>query len=62
MRFHGGSIRSEADYKVTIAMTRGSMDRVTADVEATSMVTDTKGNIVMSAKYALKCRPAQRMF
>jgi hypothetical protein len=42
---------------------RGSIDRVTGDVEAYSMVTNAKtGNIVTSMSYALKCRPAQRMF
>jgi hypothetical protein len=51
---------SENKYRSTI---RGSMDRVTGDVEATSMVTDAKtGDIVISISYALKCRPAQRMF
>jgi hypothetical protein len=39
--------------------TRGSIDRVTGDVEATTTVT---GNYLMSVRYALKCRPAQRMF
>jgi hypothetical protein len=43
--------------------TRGSIDRVTGDVEATSTATDAKtGNLLMSVRYALKCRPAQRMF
>jgi hypothetical protein len=51
---------SEDKYRSSI---RGSIDRVTGDVEATSMVTDAKtGNIVASTSYALKCRPAQRMF
>jgi hypothetical protein len=41
----------------------GALDRVTEDVEATSMATDNKtGKIVTSTSYALKCRPAQRMF
>jgi hypothetical protein len=40
----------------------GSIDRVTGDVEATSMATDAKTrNILMSVSYTLKCRPAQRM-
>ena len=40
----------------------GSIDRVTGDVEASSTMTATKtGNILMT-NYALKCRPAQRMF
>ena len=41
----------------------GSIDRVTGDVEATWMLTDAKtGKTVASMSYALKCRPAQRMF
>jgi hypothetical protein len=41
----------------------GSIDRVTGDVEATSMLTDAKtGKTIASASYALKCRPTQRMF
>jgi hypothetical protein len=41
----------------------GSIDRVTGDAEATSMVTDAKtGKMIMSTSYALKCRPTQRMF
>jgi hypothetical protein len=42
--------------------TTGSIDRVTGDAEATSIVIAKTGNILMSLKYALKCRPAQRMF
>jgi len=41
---------------------RGSIDRVTGDVEATSTVTDAKTYNTLYLKYALKCRPAQRMF
>src|SRR5262245_10367211 len=49
--------------KVSTSSITGSIDRVTGDVEATSMVTDTKTHkIVTSTGYALKCRPAQRMF
>jgi hypothetical protein len=41
----------------------GSIDRVTGDVEATSTATNVKtGNTIISTNYALKCRPAQRMF
>jgi len=51
------------DLKGSRSSTRGSIDRVTGDVEATSMVTDPKtGKIVASTSYALKCRPTQRMF
>ena len=40
----------------------GSIDRVTGDVEATLMMTNTKGDTAMFVNYSLKCRPAQRMF
>jgi hypothetical protein len=41
----------------------GSIDRVTGDVEATNMSTNTKTNqTVYSLQYTLKCRPTQRMF
>jgi len=42
---------------------RGTIDRVTGDVEATDLSTDTTTHkIVSSLTYTLKCRPAQRMF
>jgi hypothetical protein len=42
---------------------RGSMDRVTGDVEATDVSTDTKTRkTAPSLQYTLQCRPAQRMF
>jgi len=37
----------------------GSIDRVTGDVEATSV---TKTMVELVRRYSLKCRPAQRMF
>jgi hypothetical protein len=41
----------------------GSIDRVTGDVEATSVVRATNPpRTVTSMDYSLKCRPAQRMF
>jgi hypothetical protein len=41
----------------------GSIDRVTGDVEAFSTMSDAKtGKTIVSTSYALKCRPAQRMF
>ena len=41
----------------------GSIDRVTGDVEATDLSTDTKTHqTVFSLQYTLKCRPTQRMF
>jgi hypothetical protein len=48
--------------KLEIALIKGTIDRVTGDVEATSMMTNTKGDTVMFVNYSLKCRPAQRMF
>jgi hypothetical protein len=43
--------------------TQGSINRVTGDVEATSMVYDSKtGNILAQTAYTLQCRPIQRMF
>ena len=43
--------------------TSGSIDRVTGDVEATLIVTDPKtSKTISSTVYAMKCRPAQRMF
>lgn len=41
----------------------GSIDRVTGDVDANQIVTDTKtGKMISSTGYSLKCRPTQRMF
>jgi hypothetical protein len=41
----------------------GSIDCVTGDVEAISMLTEAKtGKAIASTTYALKCTPAQRMF
>jgi hypothetical protein len=41
----------------------GSIDRVTGDVEASDLSTDTKTHKTLSSlHYALKCRPTQRMF
>jgi hypothetical protein len=47
----------------SVSSIRGSIDRVTGDVEATSMLTPTNPpKIITSMNYLLKCRPAQRMF
>jgi hypothetical protein len=47
----------------TSAHIGGSIDRVTGDVEATSVVRATNPpRTIMSMDYSLKCRPAQRMF
>ena len=41
----------------------GSLDRVTGEAEATSVLRDAKtGDILLMNNLALKCRPAQRMF
>ena len=46
-----------------VASIRGSIDRVTGDVEATSTVTATKTTkTITSTSYSLKCRPTQRVF
>ena len=41
----------------------GTIDRVTGDAEATFIMNNTKTHDILSMTiYALKCRPAQRMF
>jgi hypothetical protein len=41
----------------------GSIDRVTGDVEATSLITDPKtSKSISQTTYTLQCRPTQRMF
>jgi hypothetical protein len=51
------------DNGTSVASITGSIDRVTGDVEATDMLSNTKaGNVISSTSYALKCRPTQRMF
>jgi hypothetical protein len=42
---------------LTVRRISGSIDRVTGDVEARTQTTPD-----MILRYALKCRPAQRMF
>ena len=45
------------------ASTSGTIDRITGDLEFTEMSVDPKTSRVTSqTNYALKCRPAQRMF
>jgi hypothetical protein len=39
----------------------GSIDRMTGDTVA-SFTTTSKSKVIASVSYALKCRPAQRMF
>ena len=47
----------------SIASIRGNIDRVTGDVDATSMTSDAKtGKIIISTSYTLKCSPTQRKF
>jgi hypothetical protein len=51
------------DDGTSVASITGSIDRVTGDVEATDMLSNTKTGIVKSStSYALKCTPTQRMF
>jgi hypothetical protein len=47
---------------VPVMSITGRIDRVTGDVEATETTMGEKGNMLFSTSYALKCRPAQRMF
>jgi hypothetical protein len=47
----------------SVSSIRGSIDRVTGDVEATSTLTDPKThNTLNQTNYALQCKPTQRMF
>jgi len=56
--FGGHSRVQEADWSIN-----GTIDRVTGDVEATSIQTNIKTiQMISSLNYALKCRPTQRMF
>jgi hypothetical protein len=56
----GGSTEFAGGSSIGIS---GSIDRVTGDVAATELATSIKtGKIIASTNYALKCRPAQRMF
>jgi hypothetical protein len=42
---------------------RGSIDRVTGDVDANQTLTDPKtAKTISSTAYSLKCKPTQRMF
>jgi hypothetical protein len=51
------------DDGTSAASITGSIDRVTGDVEATDILSNTKtGNVISSTSYALKCKPTQRMF
>jgi hypothetical protein len=46
-----------------VASTEGTIDRITGDLEFTEMSADPKtGKIISQTNFALKCRPAQRMF
>jgi hypothetical protein len=56
----GGSARigGSSDWSLS-----GSVDRVTGEVEANNLLTDTNtGKSFGSTAYSLKCRPTQRMF
>jgi hypothetical protein len=47
----------------SVSSIRGSIDRVTGDVEATSTLADPKThNTLNQTNYALQCKPTQRMF
>jgi hypothetical protein len=58
--FHGEN--PEGPNPVTNWSIRGTIDRVTGDVDATSVMNLKTSKIVISTSYALKCRPRQRMF
>jgi hypothetical protein len=46
-----------------VASTEGTIDRITGDLEFTETLSDPKdGKVISQTNYALKCRPAQRMF
>jgi hypothetical protein len=46
-----------------VASTEGTVDRITGDLEFTETLSDPKdGKVISQTNYALKCRPAQRMF
>ena len=44
-----------------VASTEGTIDRITGDLEFTETLAD-GGKVISQTNYALKCRPAQRMF
>jgi hypothetical protein len=50
------------DTERTIRRISGSIDRVTGDMKAVSIKMDKNTFISLDVAYALKCRPAQRMF
>jgi hypothetical protein len=56
--FHGSH-----EFGSTLSSITGSLDRVTGDVEARIQMSDSKrGDFLSILRYALKCRPTQRMF
>jgi hypothetical protein len=50
------------DTELTFRRISGSIDRVTGDMKAVSIKMNKKTFISLDVAYALKCRPAQRMF
>ena len=55
--------RGSGTFGISEMSLNGSIDRITGDVEATSMLTNAQtGKIISSTFYLLKCRPTQRMF
>jgi hypothetical protein len=54
---------SDQDLSTDWATIKGTLNRVTGALDATSAVTNTQTyKTVTSTSYALKCRPTQRMF
>jgi hypothetical protein len=58
INFGGSEPNGSTSWTIT-----GSIDRVTGDMNAMSILIDAKTSMQLdSLTYALKCRPAQRMF
>jgi hypothetical protein len=56
-------VKPDGPNAVTNKRIDGSIDRVTGAVDAWATLMNLKtGKMVHSTRYALKCRPAQRMF
>jgi hypothetical protein len=56
-------ITSMDDVSITFARSglNGTVDRVTGDLEATSVLSG-NNKVILAMNYLLKCRPTQRMF
>jgi hypothetical protein len=55
--------KGSSEILTSLASINGTIDRVTGDVEATSMLFNQKtSKVIAQTIYALQCRPAQRIF